>query len=159
MKKLVKIISAALIAVAVPNAAAFAQSQPITLEGDVKVVKQVIEEGGETRTELVEPDRAVPGDKLIFGTNYSNTGNVAVDDFVMTNPLPKAVRLAPEADPALVVSVDGGNTWGLLSELVVALAEGGSRAAVHSDVTHIRWTLDRVEPGETGRLEYPAIIR
>ena len=50
MNILRKIALASFIALALPASASLAQSQPITLEGDVKVVKQVIEEGGETRT-------------------------------------------------------------------------------------------------------------
>ena len=37
--------------------------------------------------------------------------------------------------------------------------DGSSRAATHSDVTHVRWTLETIAPGDGGRLEYPAIIR
>lgn len=150
------IFSAMLFAIA-PNAVA--QEQPIALVGEVHAVVETVDEQGNTQVELVEPGTIVPGDRLIFGTSYTNTGDEAVENFVMTNPLPGPVRLADDADPNLVVSVDGGTSWGLLSDLTVNLADGSSRAAQHSDVTHIRWTLDMVEPGETGRLEYPAIIR
>lgn len=159
MNILRKIALAAFMALSLPGSAALAQSQPITLEGDVKVVKTIVEDDGETRVELIEPDTAVPGDRLIFGTNYVNTGAEPVSDFVMTNPVPSAVRVAPDADEGLVVSVDGGKTWGLLAELSVTAEDGASRAASHDDITHIRWTLALVQPGEKGRLEYPAIIR
>ena len=147
------------LALALPTGAALAQSQPITLEGDVKVVKTTIVEGGETQVELVEPTTAVPGDRLVFGTNYANSGSEPVADFVMTNPVPGAVRVAPDADADLVVSVDGGKTFGRLAELKVGAEDGTVRSAAHADITHIRWTLAVVQPGETGRLEYPAIIR
>ena len=44
-------------------------------------------------------------------------------------------------------------------QLSVMAEDGGSRPAVQADVTHVRWTLPSVAPGESGRLEYPAIIR
>lgn len=147
----------ALLAVA-PVAAAQDQ-QPIALNGEVHAVIETTDEDGNTQVELVEPGTIVPGDRLLFSTSYTNTGAEPVENFVMTNPLPGPVRLASDADPELVVSVDGGTTWGLLSELSVTAEDGSSRPAQHSDVTHIRWTLVVVEPGETGRLEYPAIIR
>jgi len=78
---------------------------------------------------------------------------------VVTNPLPAAVRLAPDADADLVVSVDGGESWGMLANLSVTEDDGSIRPAQHADVTHVRWTLALVRPGESGRLEYPAIIR
>lgn len=137
-----------------------AQAQnPVTLSGDVKAVETSVDASGNEVTKLVEPDVIVPGDRLIFGTEYANNGAEPADNFVVTNPLPAAVRLAPDADPDLTVSVDGGNSWGMLSELTVAGEDGTTRAATPSDVTHVRWTLAQIAPGESGRLEYPAIIR
>jgi uncharacterized repeat protein (TIGR01451 family) len=137
---------------------AFAQ-QPVSLGFDVKVEKTVQNDDGTTVTALVDPEVTIPGDRLVYGINYTNSGTEPVENFVVTNPLPKPVRLADDADPALVVSVDGGATWGTLAELQVADAEGVTRAATAADVTHIRWTLALVEPGESGRLEYRAVIR
>ena len=133
--------------------------QPLTLSGDVKVQKTQISDDGETKVEYVDPDVVVPGDRVVFSTSYENTGAETVEDFVVTNPLPSAVRLADDADPELSVSVDGGESWGKLAELKVEDAPGVSRDAQAADVTHIRWTLAEVKPGEKGRLEYHAIIR
>lgn len=132
---------------------------PITLAGDVKAVKVVVAADGKERTELVEPDTIVPGDRLVFGTDYTNRGAETVTNFTVTNALPAAVRLASDADPALEVSVDGGKTFGILTALTIANADGTSRAATHADVTHVRWVLPSIAPGASGRLTYPAIIR
>ena len=134
-------------------------ASPVTLSGDVKAVKILVEPDGSERTELVEPGTIVPGDRLVFGTDYANNGSEAVSNFNVTNPLPAAVRLAPDADPTLSVSVDGGKSWGRLAELQVTAADGTTRAATHEDVTHVRWVLASIAPGEKGRLTYPAIIR
>ena len=127
--------------------------------GDVKAVKLITAADGSERIELLTPSTIVPGDRLIFGTDYANSGAEAVTNFVVTNPLPAAVRLAPDADPALAVSVDGGKTWGELSGLAITNADGTTRPATHADVTHVRWVLESIAPGATGRLTYPAIIR
>lgn len=148
-------LALAVAAMATPAAA----QQPLQTKGDVKVVKIVENADGTTVTALVDPEIVVPGDRLIFGTDYANTGTEPVEQFVVTNPLPAAVRLADDADPALVVSVDGGKSWGRLSELQLSDTNGETRAAKAEDVTHIRWTIAVVAPGESGRLEYPAIIR
>jgi hypothetical protein len=149
----------AAMAVALASPAAAAQDQAIALKGDVMAVKTTTNEAGVTATQLVKPNLIVPGDRLLFTTNYHHTGEEAADNFVVTNPLPSAVRLAPDADPSLTVSVDGGTSWGMLAELTVADEAGASRAASHADVTHIRWTLPVVNPGDKGELQYPAIIR
>lgn len=140
-------------------AAPLAAQQPLQLKTDVKAVKSIENDDGTTVTALVDPEIVVPGDRVIFGTEYANSGTEPVENFIVTNPLPAAVRLAADADPALVVSVDGGKTWGALAELQVMQDGAVPRAAGPEDVTHIRWTLAVVAPGESGRLEYPAIIR
>ncbi len=159
MNKYLKFLAVTALLSGVLASPATAQNQPIELTGDVQLVKIVSDEGGERKTTLVDPDIAVPGDRLIFGTAYANHGTEAVADLVVASPLPKAVQLAPDADPALVLSVDGGRHWGVLSDLSVTNADGSARAAQATDVTHVRWTLALVEPGASGRLEYPAIIR
>ncbi|MFL0356918.1 hypothetical protein ACI5KX_10615 [Erythrobacter sp. GH1-10] len=131
----------------------------VQLSGDVLAVKTVVDEEGVERIERVKPDLIVPGDRLIFGTDYANNGDQPVTNFVVTNPLPAAVRLAPDADADLVVSIDGATNWGMLSSRTVTAEDGSVRPATHADVTHVRWTLASIAPGESGRLEYPAIIR
>lgn len=139
--------------------AAAQEAAPISLVGDVMVERSVQADDGTTRVELVPPTVAVPGDRLVFRTNYTNSGGDAVQRFVVTNPVHPAVRLAPDTDPALTVSVNGGESWGELAELTVTGADGTVRAATLEDVTHIRWVLATVAPGATGTLQYHAIIR
>ena len=161
MKQYRKLIAALLLGVGTFASAApiVPQEQNILLEGDVMVEKTTTNDAGETSVELVAPDTIVPGDKLIFGTDYTNSGAETVENFTVTNPLPEAVMLAPDADANLMVSVDGGASWGVLAELTVAKDDGTTRAAEHADVTHVRWTLPSVAPSESGMVEYPAIIR
>lgn len=161
MKQYRRLMAALLLGVGtMANAAPMAaQERNVVLKGDVMVEKTTTNEAGETSVELVAPDTVVPGDKLIFGTDYSNNGAETVENFTVTNPVPPAVMLAPEAAADLMVSIDGGTTWGRLAELTVANDDGTSRTAEHADVTHIRWTLPTVAPGESGRVEFPAIIR
>lgn len=133
-------------------------AQPIELKGDVKVDKLVVENGKEKHV-YSDPRVVVPGDKLVFSTAYRNTGSAPVKDFVVTNPVPAAVMLAPDAAEALTVSVDGGKTWGKLATLRVSDGKGGTRPAVAGDVTHLRWVLAQVAPGAAGTLSYNAIVR
>lgn len=136
-----------------------AQQAALALKGDVKLVKTEVDESGNAVTKLVAPDVAVPGDKVVFTTAYQNNGAEAATNAVIRNPLNPAVRLADDADPELSVSVDDGATWGKLAELTILNEDGTRRVAIAADVTHVRWTLDRVEPGASGTVEFYAIIR
>ena len=158
MLKTVKLTALSLAAFWLSAAPAQAQ-QAIELKGDVALEQTVTGDDGTQTVVRVAPETIVPGDRLVFSTSYVNGSSEAVTDFVVTNPLPAAVRLAPDADATLVVSVDGGENWGSLSTLQVVDAEGSPRAASHDDVTHIRWTLAEVPAGARGSVEYPAIIR
>ncbi len=135
-----------------------APAGPIALSGDVKV-DRVVTENGQTRHVLIAPDKVVPGERLVFTTSYRNSGAKPIQNFIVTNPLPPAVTLAADSDPALVVSVDGGAHWGPLAALTVSDGKGGTRAAEPTDVTHLRWTIAQIAPGATGSLAYHATVR
>lgn len=146
------------IALASSSAAIQAEPSPVALVGDVKLEKTVTE-GGKTRTEVSEPKVVVPGDRLLFTTRYTNSGKVAVTNFVVTNPLPPAVVLTHEPAQGYVVSVDGGKTWGPLTAARVADGKGGTRPATASDVTHLRWTIPTIAPAAAGMVQYRATVR
>ena len=133
-------------------------AQPIELKGNVKLDKIIVEQGREKHV-MVEPTVVVPGDKLVFATAYRNTGASAVNNFVVTNPIPAGVMLAPGGVAQAEVSVDGGKIWGKLVNLTVAGTGGAKRPAQSSDVTHLRWTLPVLAPGATGTLTYNGIVR
>ena len=132
---------------------------PLELVGYVKLQKVTTTASGERAVEWVEPQVVVPGDRLIFGTRFANKGAQPIEQFVVSNPVPASVSLSGEADPALLVSVDGGATWGRLGELEIVQGDGTRRAALPADVTNVRWVLPAVAPGESGTLEFPVTVR
>ena len=137
-----------------------AASEPkVSLSSDVLAIVTETDESGAVTTTLAEPTEFTPGTKLSFGMNYANNGVTPATNVTGTNPLNAAVRLAPDADPSLIVSVDGGETYGTLETLSVATETRGTRPATHADVTHVRWTIASIAPGETGRIAFPVIIR
>lgn len=159
MKAIWNLAVLAVLALAAPLTGAHAQgAQPVELKGEVKLDKLVTEEG-KSRHELVAPEVVVPGDHLVFSTSYRNTSAETIKDFVVTNPLPAGVMLASDDAASLDVSVDGGKTWGKLAQLSVAPENGAARPAQPSDVTHIRWTIPAIKPGQQGTLTYLAIVR
>jgi len=163
MKSITKLMlaCAAAASLAVPVLPLAAQEAPpaVTVNGDIKTEKAVTGADGKPAVELVEPVTFLPGDRLVFGQNYANASAEVVTNFTITNPLPEAVRLAPDADPALEVSVDGGKSWGKLAALTLTNSDGTSRPAIHADVTHVRWVIATIAPGASGRVAFPVIIR
>jgi uncharacterized repeat protein (TIGR01451 family) len=135
------------------------QPRPLELAGYVKIEMVTVAPDGGREVQLVDPDVIVPGDRLVFGIRFANRGSERIENVVVTNPLPPTVTFAADADPALVVSVDGGTTWGQRSELEVTGADGSRRAALPEDVGHVRWTLAEVPPGASGHLEFPVVVR
>lgn len=167
MKMLVKIAASLFIftisahpALAQETAPAAPTSEPrVSLKSDVMAIVATTDENGTTTTALTEPKEFTPGTRLSFGMTYSNNGTQPATNVTGTSPLNAAVRLAPDADPALIVSVDAGTTFGTLDSLSVTTQTQGPRAATHADVTHVRWTIASIAPGESGRIAFPVIIR
>lgn len=138
---------------------AFAQEEaPVELIGDVKVEKTVVEDGKEKKI-LVPAETVLPGDKLVFTTAYSNKGAKSVTDFIVTNPIPEAIKLGAEDASKLEVSVDDGKAWGKLATLTVPDEKGEPRPATIDDVTHVRWTLTKLDPGAKGSVSYSGVVR
>ena len=128
----------------------------VRLTGDVMVEKTVSVDGMDT-VQLAPPTSVVPGDRLLFTTDYTNASAAPVDNFIITNPLPDAVMLAESGD--FETSVDGGKTFAALDTLSIDDGSGTARSATPADVTHIRWTLARLAPGAQGQVRYHAIVR
>jgi uncharacterized repeat protein (TIGR01451 family) len=139
-------------------ASAQAGDAPIALSSTVKLEKVVVENGREKIVQL-EPKVVVPGDRLQFTTAYRNNTAQRVENFVVTNPLNKAVQLTSESAATLTVSVDGGKSFAALTSLTVTDAEGKTRPAQSGDVTHVRWIVASIAPGGDGDLSFHATVR
>lgn len=166
--KSITALSAAILALAVPMGPAIAQEgastarateSKISLQSDVMAIITSTDDLGRVTTKLAQPKEFTPGTKLSFGMNYVNNGAQAAANVTGTSQINEAVRLAPDADRTLVVSVDGGETFGTLDTRAVATETQGTRPATHADVTHVRWTIASIAPGESGRIAFPVIIR
>ena len=132
----------------------------VALDNHVFVERVSTDAEGKPRVLLEEPKVVVPGDRLVFVLNYRNAGAQPADKFVITNPMPSAVRFADAGDTRPFVSIDGGKQWGLLSDLSVSMTDGTRRAAQPADVTHIRWAFQNPIPvGGTGKLMFRGVVK
>ncbi|MBV8685728.1 MAG: DUF11 domain-containing protein [Alphaproteobacteria bacterium] len=148
----------ALLALAAP-AAAFA-AENVTLSSEVFVER--VKPGADGKPAVVReaPKIVTPGDKLVFELSYRNQGAQPATGFALTDPIPDSVAFAGSASPGATFSVDGGRTWGPLASLKVVKADGTSRPALPSDVTHVRWAFGQAIPaGASGKVSFRGVVK
>lgn len=133
---------------------------PVELSSDIFVEKQQKRPDGSFSTVLEMPKLILPGDQLVFVVRYRNAGAKPATNFSVTNPIPAAIAFSGTSDGAEVVSIDGGKNWGKLSQLRMTNADGSSRAALMSDVTHLKWHMNQMlAAGDAGKLIFRGVVK
>lgn len=135
-----------------------AQERPVELSSAVQLVRPADAATGKAE-ELVEAASVVPQDLLVFSVSYKNVGGDTVSDLLIVNPVPASVRVTEQSASAGEVSVDGGNSWGKLGELVVTRADGVKTPATVDDISHLRWKIAAIAPGQAGAVTFRATVR
>ncbi len=152
---------AAITALFALSATASAQQQ---LDVQTTVQKQIVveSEDGSTETQLVEAYNVVPGDTVVYTITFENVGNEPADDVVITNPISDVLEYVPgsatNGNMRIEFSADGGQTFGLASELTIV--DGGvERPATTIDYTHVRWVMQsELEVGGKGIASFAAVV-
>jgi uncharacterized repeat protein (TIGR01451 family) len=137
-------------------------SVSITAEKDVKVVKE-----GQKITKKVAATRIDPGDVIFYTLNYINSGDEAATGAVMDDPIPMGTTYLPGsafgAGAEIVFSIDGGRTFKkpslLTYELTLPNGKTEKRVASPEEYTHIRWVINRIEPGAKGTVGFQVRIK
>jgi uncharacterized repeat protein (TIGR01451 family) len=133
---------------------------PVELTSDVFVEKQQKRPDGSFATVLAKPNLILPGDQLVFVVRYRNAGSKPATNFSVTNPIPDAIAFSGTSDGAELVSIDGGKSWGKLSRLRVDNADGTSRTALMTDVTHLKWQMNQMlAAGDAGKLIFRGVVK
>lgn len=145
------------------NAGVAMAKESVQLTGAVFQEKEVLDKDGKSEKKLVPAGIVVPGSEVVYVISYSNSGDKAAQNLVIRNPLPEQLRYTGEATGAnaqVEVTVDGGATFGSLSSLTVATADGKTRPAAAADVTGINWKIaSAIKPGEKGQVSYRAVLK
>lgn len=143
---------------AVISTAFAADSDPIevTVQAELRVAER---EGTVTTYRYVPAAHFDQGQQLYYTVRIRNTGDVAVRDALVVQPIPLHTRYvagsASGAGAAITYSVDGGRRFAVPDELRIASdfqadTQDGpvSKRATAGDYTHIRWQLRHpLEPG------------
>lgn len=151
---------------AASEAQAQAAASPVTLTSDVKIERVEVDAAGKEKATLHTPKDVVivPGDRVLFTLEVTNTGTQPASGFRATNPMPAAVQFVSVAEDWADVSVDGGTNWGKLPALKVKTKDGAGadieRAAGVEDVTHVRWVFaDAIAPGAKRTISYRGVVK
>jgi uncharacterized repeat protein (TIGR01451 family) len=151
--------SATMLLASLAATAAMAAS-PVQLSSEIFVEKMQKRADGSSAVTLLAPKLIVPGDQLVFVVRYKNVGAQAATGFTVTNPLPKAVAFSGTSDGNEIVSIDGGQNWGKLSQLSIKQAGGKARPALMTDVTHLKWNMNQpLTAGAEGKLIFRGVVR
>lgn len=148
------------------KARAQATASPVTLTSDVKIERVEVDAAGKEKVTLHTPKDVVivPGDRILFTLEVTNTGTQPAAGFRATNPMPAAVQFVSVAEDWADVSVDGGTNWGKLPALKVKSKDDAGaeveRAAGAQDVTHVRWVFaDAIAPGAKRAISYRGVVK
>jgi uncharacterized repeat protein (TIGR01451 family) len=129
-----------------------------------KIVETVDATTGETTTELVPVDTALPGDEVVYTVTFKNLGASTADNIQITNPIPQQMRYVEGTafgpGTSVVYSIDGGASYAAANQLRITQADGEERPAEPADYTHIRWALNApLEAGEHSFARFRAVVR
>lgn len=157
-----------LFVVLLPLAAGAQQKEKGSIElksiSEVEVASKTAE--GAVVVKRVDTARAkvVPGDIVVFTTEYRNVGTKPAEKVVVTNPVPRHTAYvdgsAEGKGTTIDFSVDGGKSYAAPDKLTVKDAQGKARKAGPADYTHIRWTLTKpLAPRGEGSVSFKAKIK
>lgn len=145
---------------------ALAQAKPeIALSMLAEKEITIIEEGVEV-TKRVEAETIEPGEVIHYTLTYSNSGDEAATDVVVSNPIPSDTVYILESargdNADITFSIDGGNTYKKPNVLTYKVKVNGKweeRSATAERYTHIRWIIDRIDNGSSGNVFYSVRIK
>ena len=140
-----------------------AQQGTIQLEHKAEQQKVVTDDNGIEQTRLVEAARVLPGEEVLFTVTYTNVGDEAAEDVVITNPVPDHMSYVNNSatgnNTSVTFSVDGGETFAAPQDLLMTDALGAERPAAAKDYSHIRWVVDSdVTAGGRGTVQFAAVV-
>jgi uncharacterized repeat protein (TIGR01451 family) len=166
MKRIYRVITAAVIAGFATGHAPVAQAQSVEVVQKAEREVEVLEKGVKVR-KVAPVDKILPGEEVTYTLTYTNKTAKPVSDLALTNPVPKNTRYkdgsAAGEGTVIQFSVDGGKTYAAPEQLSVTIKDKSGnnvqRPAVAQDYTHVRWVIKQtVAPGQSGSVRFRAVI-
>ncbi len=118
---------------------------------------------GQTIIKRLEPFNMIPADKVVYTTQYHNTGTQNARNVLITNPIPKGLFYlkgsAEQPKTTVTYSIDGGKTFSPPPQLKITQKDGKQRPALAQDYTHIRWKIQSISVNEKGSVHFKAQLK
>ena len=161
-RKLLKALIATLLLL--PAATLLAKEQGhLNVQTVVQKEQVEVDEAGNEKTVLVDADKVVPGEHIVYTITFQNIGDEPAQNVVITNPIDanltyiEGSAFGPGTD--IQFSVDGGKTFAGRDALTV-IEDGNERPAEAKDITHIRWVMQEdLAAGAQGNARFAAILK
>ena len=157
MKKV--LLTAALLGATMFGTSALALTAEQVVEREV-IVKNL--DGTET-VKREKADKVVPGEKIVYSINYYNDLDKSADNVVLVMPVPAELTYiegSADADGTRTAySADGGKTFAARQEVTIKTAEDSIRTAESADITHVKWIVSSIMPGEQGTLSFKGELK
>lgn len=149
-------------------------SLPVSATAGPKIEVQTISEkeiieivDGKETVKIIPATDIEPGQNLIFTLKYSNTGDEKATNVVINNPIPKdttyQIGSAFGENSTIVFSIDSGQTFKdpSLLEYEIKGSNGKSTQKIASSeqYTDIRWIVQKISPGEQGKVGFKAKVK
>lgn len=140
----------------------------LTLSAEKQVMEAAAGETPETTWVALESGAQVsPGDVLRYTVDGANSGEVEVENLVLTQPIPTEMTyVLTSATPAegaeILFSIDGGDTFVAVPTVEVTLPDGtiAQQPAPAEAYTHVRWTFgDTLVTAENLKVAYTLQVK
>jgi len=140
-----------------------AETNGVEIKATAEVEIKVKGDDGAEKTQRQPAKKVPPGVAVIYTLHAENKGSKPASDVVVTDPIPEHmdyVEGSASTDGARVTfSTDGGKTFAPKEKLTVKTKDGMTRAALASELTHVRWQFEKpLAPGESRSVEFRARV-
>lgn len=136
------------------------------VELSLSVAKQVQQAEKTTWQESGDRITAQPGETLRYTLKSQNNGQKAVNNLLLTQPIPKGttylLKSNQQPNAAVTYSIDNGKSYTTTPMVQVKLANGqiATQPAPASAYTHLRWQLNgAIAPGQSTSVSYQVMVR
>ncbi len=142
------------------------QDKPSPLQNSMAAY--VVAHNAEGKEILQAASEVAPGQTVQYAMTYANVGDNALNDLVITGPIPSATDYVGQsaftpAQAKLQVSINGGKTFE--SEPVTRMVTDVTGKKVKkiippSQYTHVRWHMQQpLAAGETQQFAYRSVVK
>jgi uncharacterized repeat protein (TIGR01451 family) len=144
-------------------ARAGAEANGVEIQTSAEVEIKVKADDGAESVQRQPAKKVPPGEAVIYTVRAENKGAKPANDVVVTDPIPEHMDYidgsASVQGAKVTFSTDGGKTFAAKDKLKIRGKDGVTRAALDSELTHIRWQFEKpLAPGESRSVEFRARV-